>query len=221
MASTCVIFDLDGTLLNTLEDLADAGNYTLEKFGLPTHETEKYKKFVGNGVKKLVRKMIPRELRRTEIEKEILEVFLDRYSTHYAIKTKPYDGIVELIDTLKSRGIKVGMVSNKSHHTATTIMNTFFRDQFDYVLGQSDKYPLKPNPMGAISAVENMGCTIADCVFVGDSGVDMETALEGGFYPIGVLWGFRDKKELMSRGAREVVSTVEELESIILREARN
>ncbi len=215
MAITCVLFDLDGTLLNTLDDLANAVNYALEKFGYPTHQIEKYKKFVGNGMKNLINRAVPEEIKNTEIEKQILASFMERYSAHSTDLTCPYEGIEELIDTLKSKGIKIGMVTNKAHKEAVAIMDKYFSGKFDYIIGNSEKFPLKPNPQVALYALENMGCTPEESIFIGDSGVDMETGKNGGFYPVGVLWGFREREELETHGAKAIISHPSELQKIL------
>lgn len=215
MAITSVIFDLDGTLLNTLDDLANAVNFTLEKFGYPTHEIEKYKKFVGNGMKNLINRAVPEEVKNTEIEKDVLSAFMERYSAHSTDLTRPYDGVEELIDALKIRGIKIGMVTNKAHNAAIEIMDKYFSGKFDYVLGQSEKFPLKPNPESAIFVCKTIGSTPEESIFMGDSGVDMETGKNGGFFPVGVLWGFREKDELLSCGAKAIISRPSELLDVI------
>lgn len=211
MSINCIVFDLDGTLLNTLDDLANGVNYTLEKFGYPTHEIEKYKYFVGNGMKNLINRAVPEEIKNTEIEKDILAAFMEYYSAHSTDLTRPYDGVEDMIDALKERGIKIGMVTNKAHNAAIDIMEKYFSGKFDYVLGQSEKFPLKPNPASAIFVCETLGCTPENSIFVGDSGVDMKTGADGGFLPVGVLWGFRDKDELISNGAKAVISHPAEL----------
>ncbi len=215
MSINCIVFDLDGTLLNTLDDLANGVNYTLEKFGYPTHEIEKYKYFVGNGMKNLINRAVPEEIKNTEIEKDILTAFMEYYSAHSTDLTRPYDGVEDMIDALKDRGIKIGMVTNKAHNAAIDIMEKYFSGKFDYVLGQSEKFPLKPNPASAIFVCETLGCTPENSIFVGDSGVDMETGKNGGFLPVGVLWGFRDKDELISNGAKAVISHPAELLKIV------
>ncbi|MBR2151693.1 MAG: HAD-IA family hydrolase [Clostridia bacterium] len=215
MSINCIVFDLDGTLLNTLDDLANGVNYTLEKFGYPTHEIEKYKIFVGNGMKNLINRAVPEEIKNTEIEKDILAAFMEYYSAHSTDLTCPYDGVEDMIDALKDRGIKIGMVTNKAHNAAIDIMEKYFSGKFDYVLGQSEKFPLKPNPASAIFVCETLGCTPENSIFVGDSGVDMKTGADGGFLPVGVLWGFRDKDELISNGAKAVISHPAELLKIV------
>ena len=215
MSINCIVFDLDGTLLNTLDDLANGVNYTLEKFGYPTHEIEKYKIFVGNGMKNLINRAVPEEIKNTEIEKDILAAFMEYYSAHSTDLTRPYDGVEDMIDALKDRGIKIGMVTNKAHNAAIDIMEKYFSGKFDYVLGQSEKFPLKPNPASAIFVCETLGCTPENSIFVGDSGVDMKTGADGGFYPVGVLWGFRKADELFENGAKEVINHPKELLNII------
>ncbi len=211
MAINCVIFDLDGTLLNTLDDLANAANYTLEKFGYPTFDTEKYKTFVGNGMKNLIKRILPEDARTPETEEKVLSVFMEYYSAHSTDLTRPYDGVEEMIDALKKMGVKIGMVTNKAHNAAIAIMEKYFSGKFDCVLGQSEKFPLKPNPASAIFVCESLKSTPANSIFVGDSGVDMETGKNGGFYPVGVLWGFRKEDELYENGAKEVISNPAEL----------
>lgn len=205
-----VIFDLDGTLLNTLEDLAEAGNYALEKQGLPVHEIEKYKYFIGNGIPKLIERIMPQGSSQAQLE-QTHRLFSEYYEAHKCDKTAPYEGITELIDNIRAKGIKTAVATNKAHKFAVEMVKNYFGDSFDMIIGQSDGRPKKPDPACVLEIQHSWSFAKNEILYVGDSGVDMLTAKNGGFDSCGVLWGYREREELLSEGAVYLADNAEEL----------
>lgn len=196
------IFDLDGTLLNSLEDLANSGNFVLKNHHYPTHPTEAYKMFVGNGIRKLVERALPAEARVDDIIDPLFKEFLDYYAIHKMDKTMPYSGIVELLEGLQNKGIKVAVASNKAHEAMAPLMARYFPTiRFIAALGNKPGAAPKPNPGIVFEIMQIADETAATTVYVGDSCVDMETGANAGLKKIGVLWGFRTKEELVNAGA--------------------
>ncbi len=211
-----VLFDLDGTLANTLNDLGNAVNYVLEKNNYPTHLLESYKLKVGGGMANLIHKSLPESERNEETEKKVLTEFLDYYSKHFADETCTYSGIDELLHTLKSMGMSLAVVTNKAQDMTDLVMKKLFSsDTFDYVIGKRDGIPTKPDPKPAFIAIDKLGVNSDECIFVGDSGVDMLTALNCGALPVGVLWGFRSADELKKSGSRFLLREPYELVKLI------
>ena len=209
------VFDLDGTLCDTIEDLATAVNVALDKLGYPPHETEAYKYMVGSGMKNLVFRALP-EGHKTEAEVEQARVLmLDYYKDHFADKTYHYVGISELLLKLKQKGIRIAVCTNKAHNMALMVVEKLFGDAFDIVIGKSNDRPLKPDPFSVNEIMEKFDVKPAETVFIGDSGVDIKTALNSGTTPIGVLWGFRDEKELKENGAEHLAATPSDIFEII------
>ncbi|GHU53817.1 phosphoglycolate phosphatase [Clostridia bacterium] len=210
-----VLFDLDGTLLNSLDDLADAANYALFARGHKTHETEKYKYFVGNGVRVLMERIIPKE-RGTEEEIEAtLEIYCEYYGKHSLDKSKPYDGITDLLKSLNGMGIKCAVVTNKPIEQAAFIIEKYFGKLFDFVSGGREGVPLKPAPDMANLALSELGVSPENAFFLGDTKMDMQTAAACGAIPVGVLWGFRQRAELTENGAVHIISQPLELLNLI------
>ena len=210
----CVIFDLDGTLLNTLDDLADAGNYALKQLGFHTHEVEKYKYFVGNGIPKLIQRILPADSS-TDLQDKAHRLFSEYYSAHSTDKTKPYIGICSLLTKLKSDGVKTGVATNKDHGFSERLVRTFFDDMICIVCGRKEGTPKKPDPFSVNYIMEQLGTDKRETLYVGDSNVDMETANNAGLAACGVLWGFRTETELCESGAHFIVKTPDELYRII------
>jgi phosphoglycolate phosphatase len=200
------IFDLDGTLVNSLEDLADAVNYALKKNGFPQHETAKYKYFVGDGLAMLIKRVLPEEFRDEKTEAAIKSDFDFYYNEHYCDKTRPYDGIPELLRELRENGIKLAVASNKPDAFVKIIVKYFFKDMFDIILGKTDLLPKKPAPDIALKIMDELGVDKKFCVFAGDSNVDVLTAKNAGIISVGCLWGFRDFDELNQAGADYILS---------------
>ena len=211
-----VVFDLDGTLLDTLEDLANSCNYALAQCDFPIHEAEKYKRFVGDGRYKLIERILPENNKTEETITKVLGIYDEYYAKHMMDMTKPYTGIIELLDSLKENGLKLAVVSNKPHEFTTEVVKKFFKDRLELVFGQRANFPTKPDPATVFEVFEKFNVKPEECIYVGDSNVDIRTAKNAGIKSIGVAWGFRGKEELETEGADFVVSTAEELEKLIL-----
>lgn len=199
-----VIFDLDGTILNTLDDLADSGNHVLAAQGFPTHPTEQYKTFVGNGIPKLIRRILPSDASEEIFERTLLE-FQHYYGEHKNDKTAPYDGIPELLRELKAHGLKICVLSNKQHDFSIEIVSHYFgNDTFDLIRGKMEQFPAKPDPASCNDVISLINIPKSNILYVGDSNVDMQTALNAGLTKCGVSWGFRTVEELKSAGADHI-----------------
>lgn len=209
-----VIFDLDGTLTDTLGDLADAVNFVLSKNGYPTHKTEEYRYFVGTGSYNLVKKASPNNVSEEKLL-SMVEEFLAYYKEHYLDRTKVYDGVTDMLSALKQRGIGLGVCSNKIQNMTEKVCKRFFDGIFKYVLGQNDDFPLKPDPAAPLWIAERLGAKPSEVAFVGDSGSDMVTAKNGGFIAVGVSWGFRTADELRDNGSDYIIDKAEELINIL------
>ncbi len=190
-----IIFDLDGTLLNTLEDLMISTNYALTEFDFPTHSLEDIRKFVGNGVKKLIERAVPPDCSQ-EVMERCLEVFKEHYSKNMYNHTKPYDSILEILKKLHDKGLKIGVVSNKFDSAVKELCKKYFSNLVDIAIGQSDDVPKKPAPNGVFKAMKELCAETALTIYVGDSEVDVQTAKNSNLPCIGVLWGFRNRKDL-------------------------
>lgn len=211
-----VLFDLDGTLLDTLQDLANAGNHTLSCLGLEQHPTNNYKSMVGNGIPKLIERMLP-ENNRGESTREIAnKLFFKYYENHLDDFTEPYSGIIELLEVLKNNKIKIGVITNKAEKFTEEIVEKYFPNTFDIVIGTSEEFPPKPNPIGVNYAREFLCSASAETLYCGDSNVDMQTAISAKLDSCGVLWGFRSEEELEKEGAIFIAHNTEELKNIIL-----
>ena len=210
-----VLFDLDGTLINTLEDLAAASNYALAAYGYPPRPAEDFKLLAGNGVAVMLERAMPEGERAPEQIAGLKEKFLEYYSQHYADKTVPYAGVPELLHILGAKGYKRAVVTNKVEEMAKVILHKLYPDCFDLILGQRDGVPTKPDPTLAHMAMKDLGVSPEECVFMGDSGVDVQTAVNSGALPVGVLWGFREERELLQNGAKRLIGRAEELLDIL------
>ncbi len=209
------IFDLDGTLLNTLEDLADAGNYALSQLGFPIHDTEKYKYFVGNGIPKLIKRILPEEHKAIS-HKKAHAIFSSYYNLHMNDKTHPYDDIIEMLNKLKKNNIITVVVTNKSAEFADLIVRNYFGNLIDSTYGSIEGYPKKPDPYWVNKAINDYGIDRENIIYVGDSGVDMGTARNAGLFSCGVTWGFRTKDELLNCGAEIICNNCIDLLECIL-----
>ena len=209
------VFDLDGTLCDTIEDLATSVNVALGILGYPTHPTEAYKYMVGSGMKNLVYRALPEENRQECTVEKAKELMLDHYKDHFADKTCAYSGIYELLENLKQNGIHIAVCTNKAHNMALKVVDKLFGNSFDMVIGKSDDRPLKPEPYSVNEIMERFGAKPNETVFIGDSGVDIKTALNAKTTPIGVLWGFRDEAELKENGAEHLASAPNDILDII------
>lgn len=218
MRNRLVIFDLDGTLLNTIGDLAVACDYMLRLRNLPTHSFEEYCSFVGNGILRLVERALPEELRTESYVKAARADFLAYYIDHIDEHTTPYDGIINLIDELQRRGYKLAVASNKFQAGTEKLIRKFFPtiDFFD-VCGNREGVPLKPDTALIDIILEQAAMPREQCIMVGDSAVDMQTAHNAGIHSIGVTWGFRSREELIEAKAEQMVDNTNELLAAIER----
>ena len=206
MCFSAVIFDLDGTMLNTLGDIADSANRVLKELNLSTHNADSYRHFIGNGVEMLMKRALPEGRRDEATLKSSTQAFRRIYSRHWNIHTKPYDGAIDVLNELANRHIKLAVLSNKPDDLAKVCVREFFPDcVFDMVLGHHSDRPPKPHPAGAVRIAEVIGVSPSKILFVGDSAVDMETAISAGMYPVGALWGFRSLEELRDKGAKVLI----------------
>lgn len=214
---THVIFDLDGTLLDTLEDLADATNWVCALHGWPPHPVEAYKRFVGNGAPKLLERVAPPDVELTEqLRQQTMEEFTSRYTADRSCKTAPYPGMPRLLEKLKGEGICVAVLTNKPDVAAGPVVERYYPGVFEVVQGALPGMPTKPDPTLLYRLMERIGADKEHTLFVGDSNVDIQTAKNGGLTGCGVLWGFRTREELMQEGADHLVETARELEELIL-----
>ena len=207
-----VIFDLDGTLLDTIGDLAASCNHTLEQFGHPTHPIEAYPMFVGNGIAKLVERSLPSECRTAEYVERVRVEFVNYYKKHIADFSHPYDGVPELLNQLEEKGVQLAVASNKFHEGTLSLIDRFFGcERFAAVYGQRAGVPIKPDPTIVEQIVSKVGVARDEVLYVGDSGVDMRTALAAGVRSVGVTWGFRSREELVETGATHLVDRADEI----------
>lgn len=209
-----VIFDLDGTLLDSIEDIASSMNKVLESLQLPTHKIEDYKHFVGGGVDILVENALSNQSK--EIKDEVIKRFKIEYDGKLHSKTLPYDGIYELLDELKKLDINLAVLSNKPHEFTVSYVNHFFKNyNFKEIHGQKKDVPKKPDPKAALDIVKCLDSSCENTYFIGDTKIDMQTAKSANMTAIGVLWGFRDEKELRDFGADFIVKEPLEIINII------
>ncbi|MBE5922608.1 MAG: HAD family hydrolase [Lachnospiraceae bacterium] len=205
-----VIFDLDGTLLNTLEDLADSVNYVMKRFGYPSRTLSEIRSFVGNGIRKLMERSVPEDIEETAFE-EAFVCFKEYYTDHCQIKTDLYEGIAKLLARLKADGYKMAIVSNKNQEAVTELRPVFFGESITVALGQSENMPKKPGPEMAYFALEQLGSKHEQALYVGDSDVDKQTADNAGLDCVLVTWGFRDRDELEKLAPFGIIDTPDEL----------
>lgn len=211
-----VIFDLDGTLLNTIDDLADTGNHVCTLHGWPTHTVAEFKLMVGNGIPKLVERFAPQGTSQEELDQAFQE-FMDWYGIHKEDKTAPYAGMPEVTKALREAGVSIAVLSNKADVMAGPVVEHYYPGIFPVVQGALPGLPTKPDPTLLHKLMDRLGATREDTLFVGDSNVDIRTAKNGGLTGCGVLWGFRSREELEAAGADVIVSTPQELLDLILK----
>lgn len=210
-----VLFDLDGTLVNSLGDLAASVNYVLELSGYPTHKTDDYKYFAGDGIPKMLERALPEYARNKDELERCLNLFLKYYSVHYADHTHAYGGITETLDALKAMGIKIAVVSNKAQEMSEIVVKKVFGNIPDLVLGKRADIPAKPDPTMLNIALREFDLQAADALLVGDTGMDMSAAAAAGVTSVGVLWGFRTSEELSAGGAKHLIQDPLQLIEII------
>ena len=205
-----VIFDLDGTLLNTLEDLKDAANFALSEFGYPKRSLEEIRCFVGNGVRKLIEHAVPEACENID---ECLCIFKKNYSENMCNNTVPYNGILKILKDLQNKGVKIGVGSNKFDSAVKELCKKYFGNLVDIAVGQSDDVPKKPAPEGVFKVMKELGAEKISTVYIGDSEVDVQTAKNSGLPCIGVTWGFRNKNDL--QGADYIIDNPCDIISVI------
>ena len=215
MAYQAVLFDMDGTVLNTLDDLTDAVNYTLDHFSLPPVARSHVRKNLGHGAQYLIAHCVPEECGPDTVA-QVLALYKPWYDRHCRIKTAPYPGMTELMNELSEAGILLAVVSNKPDTAVQELVNAFFPGLLECAVGEKTGVRTKPHPDTLLAAVEKLGVPLEQCVYVGDSEVDVETARNAGMDGIAVVWGFRDEEELLRAGAEVLVHSMNELKERIL-----
>ena len=206
MKYEAVLFDLDGTLIDTVDDIGDAANRVLSNRGFPIHPISTYYQFIGEGVKVLFTRALPQEKRNEDLINTCLKEFVEDYRRNYDVKSKPYDGIPEMLNALSERNLKFAILSNKpdllTKDCVTSLLSNW---DFGVVFGQRDSVPRKPNPQAALEIAEKLTISPSNFIYLGDTAIDMKTAVSAGMFPVGVAWGFRPAKELKENGARVII----------------
>ena len=217
MKYQAVLFDMDGTVLDTLDDLCDSINHSLAEFSLPQVSREHVRQCLGNGAAFLVSHSIPAGSS-PELEANVLAFYKPWYDAHCLIKTAPYEGILPMMQSLKEHGLRLAIISNKPDRAVQELSDAFFPGLLELSVGESPSVRRKPAPDTVLTAASQIGLSVDQCVYVGDSEVDLQTARNAGMDCISVTWGFRDEAQLIEAGASVLVRTPEELESFLLRE---
>lgn len=211
-----IIFDLDGTLIDSLADIATAANAVLEQFGFAVHPIQDYRIFVGDGVNVLMERIVPGQELTDEFKIKFLLAWKKEYSKQWNVQTRPYDGILDLINELKKGGYRLGVLSNKPQEFTQACVAEFFEsDLIKPVWGLCEDRPKKPDPKGALEMASEWGLAPDEILYVGDTSTDMQTAVNAGMWPLGVSWGFRSKQELLAHGARSIIDHPMDLMKIV------
>lgn len=210
-----IVFDLDGTLLNTLEDLTDSVNYALSRQGFPLRNLDEIRSFVGNGIRLLMERAVPKDTDSKTFE-ICFKDFCDYYKIHMEDKTAPYENINDMLKNVKDAGFKTAIVTNKADFAAQDLCKRMFGNKIDLIVGSVDGRPNKPAPDGVYYALEVLNSKLENTIFVGDADTDIITAKNAGLPSIGVLWGFRDREIIEKEGAEYIVATVKELEKLLI-----
>lgn len=211
-----VVFDLDGTLIDSVADLGNAVNRVLSANGFPTHELRMYHSFIGDGAEMMVRRALPEDKRENNILSNCLEQFMIDYNQNFNVDTKLYDGIPELLDYLTNKGLKIAILTNKPYEITLKFVKELLSDwMFALVVGNKDNLPKKPDPSGAFLISRKLDIPTQQFVYLGDSGIDMKTAISAGMLPVGVLWGFRGRDELIRDGAKYLINKPLDIVDII------
>ena len=217
MKYQAVLFDMDGTVLDTLDDLCDSINHSLAEFSLPQVSREHVRQCLGNGAAFLVSHSIPADCS-PDLEANVLAFYKPWYDAHCLIKTAPYEGILPMMQSLKEQGLRLAIISNKPDRAVQELSDAFFPGLLELSVGESPSVRRKPAPDTVLTAASQIGLSVDKCVYVGDSEVDLQTARNAGMDCISVTWGFRAEAQLIEAGASVLVRTPEELESLLLRE---
>ena len=217
MKYQAVLLDMDGTVLDTLDDLCDSINHSLAEFSLPSVSREHVRQCLGNGAAFLVSHSIPAGSS-PELEADVLAFYKPWYDAHCLIKTAPYEGILPMMQSLKEHGLRLAIISNKPDRAVQELSDAFFPGLLELSVGESPSVRRKPAPDTVLTAASQIGLSVDQCVYVGDSEVDLQTARNAGMDCISVTWGFRDETQLIEAGASVLVRTPEDLESLLLRE---
>ena len=215
MTYKAIIFDLDGTLVNSIEDIADAMNMVLKEHNYPTHSYSTYKTLVGSGIRSLVVNALPETFRNDAQVNTCFDEMMSIYKNQCTSKTKPYDGIVELLDYLKSKELKLSILSNKADALTKKVVSALFPNYFEPVLGLKVEADKKPNPVVALEICNVLGVLPNETIFIGDTGIDIQTAINANMLAVGVNWGFRDEKELIANGAKHILNNPLDLVSVL------
>ena len=216
MIKAC-IFDMDGTTVNTINSIAYFANRALNMYGLESYDTDSYKLMIGNGARTLVERMTKGRNADSDTFEKVLKEYNTSYDNNFMYLTESYPGIVDLLKNLKSKGIKVAIVSNKPHSTAEKVSDELFgAELIDICSGAKEGVPLKPDPIAVINTMKELGVTPEECLYVGDTAVDMKTGKSAGIYTIGVLWGFRSREEMEEAGADIIVKDPAEIYELAL-----
>ena len=212
MPYRAVLFDLDGTLLDTLEDLADSTNAALAALGFPPHPVDEYRTLVGDGIRNLALRALPDGRRDDATVDRCIRLTREEYGRRWDAKTRPYPGVPELLDELARRGVRMAILSNKPDAaTGEVVAKLLPRWQFDVVRGAREGVPLKPDPAAALEVAEALGAAPAEVLYLGDTNTDMRTARAAGMRAVGALWGFRTAEELQTAGAQDLVARPQDL----------
>ena len=214
MRYDAILFDMDGTVVDSLQDIADAVNHTLRSFGEPERSREEVRRFVGNGAEALIRRVLPPDAEEAYLQR-VLAAYLPWYAAHCADRTRPFDGVVPLLRRLRKMGLKTAVISNKPDAAAQGVAEAFFPELFDLTVGERPGVRRKPAPDMLQDAAARLGTALPRCLYVGDSEVDVETAKNAGIDCAAVSWGFRAREELERAGAKHIIDTPEALERFI------
>lgn len=206
MSFKAAVFDLDGTLIDTLLDIANSANSALAKYGFPPHGIDEYRYFIGDGATMLISRALPAEKRIDAIISDCVKAFHETYSLNWNVNTKPYDGVMEVLDELTAKQVKMAILSNKpDDFTKLCVRELLPGKRFEIVLGQKEGIPMKPDPAGANKIADILSIAPSQFLYLGDSGIDMQTATGAGMFAVGALWGFRSREELMTHGAQVMI----------------
>ena len=212
MTYQAVLFDMDGTLLNTLMDIGESANRVIKARGFSPHPIEDYRYFVGEGARKLITDVLPDGEKTEQNINECLQAFEEDYAINWKTNTKPYDGIEGLLDGLTEKQIKINILSNKPHHiTVDCVTDMLAKWHFEVVFGQRENIPKKPDATAALEIAEILSIPINEFLYVGDTKIDMMTANSAGMYAVGVTWGFRPREELIASGAKTIIDQPSQL----------